>query len=76
MSPTSRVALSSGFGAALGAFGGFLVSWGLSAAVGAAPQTRTRETTVILGIAAGAVAGAAALSSYTEHKQLAAGSGA
>lgn len=73
MSPTGRVALSSGFGAALGAFGGFLISWGISAAAGAAPQTRTRDTAISFGIAAGAVAGAAALSSYTEHKQLASG---
>ena len=70
MSPTGRVALSSGFGAALGAFAGFVAAWGVSAAAGAAPQTRTRDTAISFGIAIGAVAGAAGLGALVEHKQL------
>lgn len=72
MSPTAQVATSSGLGAAVGGFVGFLLALAGSAVAGAGPMTRGRTTAISLGIAAGAVAGAALGGAMQEKKELAA----
>jgi len=70
MSPQAQVATSSALGAAVGGFAGFLLGLAGSAVAGAGPQTRGRSTAVALGIAAGAVAGAAIAGGMQEKKEL------
>ena len=71
MSPTAQVATASALGAAVGAFGGFLLALVGSAIAGAGPMTRGRTTAVALGLAAGAVGGAAIGGAMQEKKELA-----
>ena len=70
MSPTAQVATASGLGATVGAFAGFLLALAGSAIAGAGPMTRGRTTAVVLGVAAGAVAGAALAGGMQEKKEL------
>jgi hypothetical protein len=70
MSPTAQVATSSALGAAVGAFAGFLLALAGSAVAGAGPMTRGRTTAMALGIAAGAVGGAALAGGLQEKKEL------
>ena len=73
MSPTAQLAVSSGFGAAVGGLLGFLVALAGSAVAGAGPMTRGRTTAVALGIGAGAAAGAALAAGLQEKRELSAG---
>lgn len=70
MTPTAQLAVSSGFGAAVGGLLGFLVALGGSAVAGAGPMTRGRSTAMLLGVAAGATAGAALAAGLQERKEL------
>lgn len=73
MTPTRRVALSSGAGALVGALAGGLLSLAGAAVAGAGPSTKSREMAVVFGVAVGAALGSASLGAYVEHKELAAG---
>lgn len=72
MSPAGNVAAASGLGAAVGGFAGFLLAFAGSKITGASPKHAS--VAALLGMAAGAVVGAASVGAYEEKRVIGSGS--
>ena len=72
MSPAGNVAAASGLGAAGGAFAGFMLAFIGSKVAGATPKHS--GVAMLLGMAVGAVAGAASVGAYEEKRVIGSGS--